>query len=187
MITKVCSKCGLELSLDMFYKHPDGKHGRRAQCILCDNKDRRRIWAEKKAGTYVSRVRKPRLTDEQRLRRKEENVIYMKNYRQKNKEVINKKRRILANKYKEDGINHYGGKCTCCGESIQEFLTLDHVGGRPEEEKFNRKFRGKKMWMKAKSEGYPDKYTVLCFNCNCAKGAFGYCPHEKQKGVENDN
>lgn len=37
------------------------------------------------------------------------------------------------------------------------------------------------MWAKAKSENYPDKYTVLCFNCNCAKGAFGFCPHELEK------
>ena len=31
------------------------------------------------------------------------------------------------------------------------------------------------QWLKANS--YPDGFQILCFNCNCAKGAYGECPH----------
>ena len=33
-------------------------------------------------------------------------------------------------KNKERIIEAYGGKCECCGESIFEFLTIDHRNGR---------------------------------------------------------
>lgn len=96
--TKTCSKCEEELLLDDFYKHKYSKFGRSSQCKICVNKARRGIYANKKSGTYISRVRKPRLNEKDR--------------------------------------------------------------------------------QKIKEDRYPDSYTVLCFNCNCAKGAFGFCPHK---------
>ena len=100
---------------------------------------------------------------------------YQRKYRKDNADVLSKKKKEYYERLKTDGIRHYGGKCSCCGEAIEEFLTLEHINGRSG---IGKRKTGKKMWEKAKSEGYPDKYTVLCFNCNCAKGAFGYCPHE---------
>lgn len=29
--------------------------------------------------------------------------------------------------YKQDILNEYGNKCTCCKEKIWQFLTLDHI------------------------------------------------------------
>ena len=108
---------------------------------------------------------------------------YHRNYRRINAVRLARKKKEYYQRLKTDGIKQYGGKCACCGESIEEFLTLEHKYGRPANEK---RKTGKKMWEKAKSEGYPDSYTVLCFNCNCAKGAFGYCPHELQDKENND-
>lgn len=32
-------------------------------------------------------------------------------------------------------------------------------------------------WLK--NNGFPKKdFQLLCFNCNCAKGFFGMCPHK---------
>lgn len=31
-----------------------------------------------------------------------------------------------------------------------------------------------------KKNGFPDSVQVLCWNCNCAKGIYGYCPHSTQ-------
>ena len=180
MVTKTCTKCGSELELFEFYKHKYGKQGRTSQCKYCISKYRKKVRILKRSGTYISRVREHRLTKEQRLKRREEIRIYQMEYRKKNREIISQKKKEYCNRIKTKGIEHYGGKCTCCGESIQEFLTVDHVHGRTTKEKRQKNFRGKKMWLRAKSEGYPDKYTVLCFNCNCAKGAFGFCPHEKK-------
>jgi hypothetical protein len=25
---------------------------------------------------------------------------------------------------------------------------------------------------------YPPDFQILCYNCNCAKGVYGYCPHQ---------
>lgn len=110
--------------------------------------------------------------------RREELLQYYRDYRVNNLEHIQKTKKEYMDNIKLEGIAAYGGKCSCCGETIPEFLTIEHLEGRPDGEK---RLTGKKMWLKAKSEGYPDKYTVLCFNCNCAKGAFGVCPHQKVK------
>lgn len=106
-----------------------------------------------------------------------EYIQYQKEYRAKNKAMLRQKKREYEKNLKLDGIRAYGGKCSCCGESIPEFLTIDHINGRGDEK---RRLTGTKMWMKLKSLGWPtDNFALLCFNCNCAKGAYGQCPHKK--------
>lgn len=69
----------------------------------------------------------------------------------------------------------YGGcKCACCGESAMEFLSLDHIHGRGNQEY---KIRGYNLYGVLKREGFPSGYRVLCMNCNFAMGHFGKCPH----------
>lgn len=77
-------------------------------------------------------------------------------------------------------IAAYGGACTCCGEAEPSFLTCDHVDGRPEDHP-RRGRGGVKLYALAKREGYPATYTVLCFNCNSAKGIYGVCPHNRAR------
>ena len=90
------------------------------------------------------------------------------------------KRKRRLERAKAEGIAHYGGKCTCCAESQKEFLTLEHVKGRDERAK-----RLPRMeWLRAQREGFPDTYTVLCYNCNCAKGVYGVCPHQVARGIQ---
>lgn len=130
----------------------------------------------KKEGTYISNYQKIGLSIEER---RLDNIEYQKQYRKKNYEELKQKKQEYMNKIKHEGIEAYGGKCTCCSEYREEFLTLEHINGRNPETK---RVTGKKMWARAKSLNYPEDYTILCFNCNCAKGAFGYCPHELEKG-----
>jgi hypothetical protein len=87
--------------------------------------------------------------------------------------------RELRRRRREDALTAYGGRCTCCGETAYEFLTIDHPdgGGRKERE-------GLHMWGSAfighlARQGYPPGYRVLCHNCNSAYGYYGYCPHAK--------
>jgi len=69
----------------------------------------------------------------------------------------------------------YGGVCACCGEDEAMFLTLDHVDGRGAEEMET----GYRLYMRAKREGFPTKYRLLCWNCNCGRARNGgVCPHE---------
>jgi hypothetical protein len=81
---------------------------------------------------------------------------------------------------KEKTITEYGGKCVCCGETIQVFLTIDHIdeSGAAERKQLNRS-GGYNFYYWLKQQGYPkDNYQVLCFNCNHAKHVLGKCPHQ---------
>lgn len=81
---------------------------------------------------------------------------------------------------RSDVFERYGGKCACCGEATQEFLTIDHMnndGGK--ERRALGKTGGVNFYRWLRLSGYPDGYQVLCFNCNCAKGVFGKCPHSR--------
>ena len=74
-------------------------------------------------------------------------------------------------------FDKYGGaKCACCGETMWEFLTIDHIDGGGTK---HRKKAGADMYKTLVREKYPVGYQVLCYNCNCAKGAYGKCPHKK--------
>lgn len=77
-------------------------------------------------------------------------------------------------KVKEELITGYGGRCSCCHESRFEFLTLDHVNN---DGKAERSLRGRQIYQRLIRENFPDGYQILCYNCNCAKGIYGICPH----------
>lgn len=77
----------------------------------------------------------------------------------------------------------YGGRCACCGEDEPAFLTLEHKGGivPPEHrEPSGRRMGATATYRKVREEGYPDKYELLCWNCNTARARHGSCPHERR-------
>ena len=94
-----------------------------------------------------------------------------------NPELARQRDQEYRRRIKQDFVNAYGGKCECCGETIFEFLTCEHLNNSGKPDRVTG-FLGLKMYLKAKREGYPkDKYTCLCMNCNFA-GRFGkQCPH----------
>lgn len=82
-------------------------------------------------------------------------------------------------KLKLEMITAYGGKCDCCGESEPKFLTIDHIYGGGKNDRGHVSSEG--FWGRLRRENWPrDKYALLCFNCNCAKGFFGQCPHNEK-------
>jgi hypothetical protein len=80
---------------------------------------------------------------------------------------------------RKEVLLRYGGRCTCCGETRLIFLTIDHTdGGHGRSDKRDRRDSGSRMYQRLRREGYPQEgYRVLCLNCNCAYGFYGYCPH----------
>ncbi len=69
-------------------------------------------------------------------------------------------------------LKHYGGdppKCACCGELEIEFLTIDHVNGVDH------------SLPNSNGGSPPGEFQILCWNCNCAKGKLGYCPHKRKE------
>lgn len=85
--------------------------------------------------------------------------------------------RRLAWVQRLEALVHYSGdppSCACCGETLLEFLAIDHIagGGRQHMKKIGHRLV---RWLRR--EGYPEGFRVLCHNCNFAIGHYGYCPH----------
>lgn len=73
----------------------------------------------------------------------------------------------------------YGSKCTCCGEDKREFLCIDHVNGKGNQERIKvRKNGGIHFYAYLRRLKFPPGYRVLCHNCNMSFGTYGYCPHK---------
>ena len=86
--------------------------------------------------------------------------------------------RLRAREKKRVVMIHYGGKCVCCGEARIEFLSVDHVNGGGEKQKRELGI-GSDMYSWLIRNNFPEEgYRVLCFNCNMARGFYGYCPHD---------
>ena len=78
----------------------------------------------------------------------------------------------------------YGGVCACCGESSEEFLTLDHIGGGGAKERRSLGWQGlgTSFYLLLKKQGWPkDRYQLLCMNCNWATRHGKICPHQRGK------
>lgn len=96
---------------------------------------------------------------------------------------IEYRRRIRA-----EVIRKYGGKCSCCNESVTEFLVIDHVnrdGNTERRELYGSQTGASFRWfLKLKRESTRDDLRVLCYNCNNAIHIYGTCPHEHQKETD---
>jgi hypothetical protein len=82
-------------------------------------------------------------------------------------------------KIQVEAIQHYGGKCYCCGESTFLFLGLDHIEGGGTKQ---REETGMRTSQWAKRNGWPATFRVACHNCNLGRHLNGgVCPHQKER------
>jgi len=86
--------------------------------------------------------------------------------------------RACNRKLKDAAYAAYGGyRCKCCGETLEAFLSLDHVNndGAAHRKQTDRR----KLYKWLQREGYPPGFQVLCMNCNFGKARNGgVCPHQ---------
>lgn len=100
-------------------------------------------------------------------------------WREKNRE----RSRELNTKYnretKQRIMAHYGGGCTCCGETTVEFLTLDHINGDGGQDRKQARVGhgGYRHYKKLLQEPPRADLQILCVNCHHAKTFTGSCPH----------
>jgi len=90
-----------------------------------------------------------------------------------------RKRRESYQNLRAQFITLYGGKCQCCGESRQDFLTLEHRNGDGFVDRRLRHMNTQRMYKEALAHPDPEHYELLC--CNCQWGRYingGICPHE---------
>lgn len=72
--------------------------------------------------------------------------------------------------------------CACCGVNQINFLSLDHIDGRDENDKDTGKTLYGKLLAEYKKTGkWRDGLQVLCFNCNTGKHDKKECPHETDR------
>lgn len=84
---------------------------------------------------------------------------------------------------------HYGNKCACCGETQREFLSIDHVGGwgkNHRSAKTGKRVIGVALYTWIVKNMFPASIQILCYNCNCALGVKGYCPHQQYPNFVGD-
>lgn len=98
---------------------------------------------------------------------------YCRTCLKKFKEKMRLERRLL----REEVITHYGVVCACCDENKIGFLTIDHTNGGGNKHRKELKASGTNLYRWLKDQNYPEGFRVLCFNCNCAIGIYGKCPH----------
>jgi hypothetical protein len=94
---------------------------------------------------------------------------YARNNKAKAKERWQAMRRMV--------MEAYGGPvCSCCGETIYEFLTIDHINNDGAE---HRRAIGQHLYRWLIENDYPSGFQVLCMNCNYGKQRNGgVCPHK---------
>lgn len=95
-------------------------------------------------------------------------VKYDPEYRRRFLSKLASDRKVL----RKEIIFAYGSKCSCCKETAEEFLTVDHVY------RDGKKDRNLKFYKSLKANGFPkDRYRLLCMNCNWAIRFGRKCPH----------
>lgn len=85
------------------------------------------------------------------------------------------KRRAYRQRFRHAALEHYGGRCACCGETNPSFLAIDHINN---DGAAHRRIVGSEVARWLRKAGYPAGFQVLCHNCNMAKQFYGSCPHQ---------
>lgn len=199
MQTRTCSTCGEAKSESEFCrdnsKKKDGsfrnKGGRKSYCKTCSASMMRRWVATNKAR---NEERPPALTGTRScsscrdvhpvefftrsVGRKEGIDRRCRTCMAKQNKIFRMRNPAYYKKYRTEALAAYGDKCGCCGQSAVEFLTIDHMRG--DGAAHRREIGRCSLYRWLKTAGYPkDRFQILCYNCNCSRGAYGYCPCAK--------
>jgi hypothetical protein len=105
---------------------------------------------------------------------------WQKDHPEQYKAGNNNRAKIDRKNLKEVVYNHYGNKCACCGETTEEFLTIDHINndGAKQRKVIGRKMQNMYLWIIGND--FPDEFQILCWNCNCGRHKNnGVCPHNR--------
>ncbi len=96
-------------------------------------------------------------------------IARVRDWRTCNRERMRNRESARYAQRKAESIEAYGGKCKECGEGNIIFLCIDHVNndGAAERRLLRGKVQDIHVWLKR--EGYPDRYQILCGNCNLKK------------------
>lgn len=100
----------------------------------------------------------------------------------KNREKQTAKMQELQKKLRAEVLDHYG-PCSCCGESIKDFLEIDHIGGwgKTHVRSTGKRIHGRELYRWIIENNFPNTLRILCANCHAAITFRGICPHETER------
>jgi hypothetical protein len=157
------------------------------------------LWKQKnpeKYQDYLRKIRERYATDEKYRRKvldisiksakKNKNSPKYKarkaRWRETHKEYISKTAKALRENLKFSVFAIYSEgqpKCACCGETIIEFLSVDHIKGKGMRYGKDKRLQTNyELFRWIIRHHFPKCFRVLCRNCNSSLGQYGYCPHE---------
>lgn len=124
---------------------------------------------------------------------KEERAMHSKQYYETNADSLRTYASNWRKKLSEEVKALLGGTCACCGESVLEMLTIDHIkndgGGMKRRHHQNvltliaRRFKDADPIAIAEVR---ERYAALCWNCNMSKRHGGECVHRRPDGCTED-
>ena len=201
---KWCNKCKQMKLLSEFgnnTKYFDGKnYGKCYMCKKCRSIETKNIYAKKigKSRDQIEKVHKDRIVNNTIINGKRL-CSYCKQLKSVNCFIKNKVytcglgsvcqscqkwyARIKSRILKMEFIIAYGGYCQCCGEDKIELLTVEHIRNNGHNLIYDSNIIQLILILKVK--GWPEGYTVLCYNCNLSsKGDRPCCHTEEYKTYE---
>lgn len=189
---KVCRSCGETKPLTAFARRTD-TGGYRNQCMKCRNAGMNSTRC-KGCGEHFARQNstrelcprcRPQVT-KPCARCGTEFVGSMEQRRYCSPEcraaTLTEQRRAAHRRVRMEALRAYGGDapaCTCCGESVLQFLALDHVNGGGHAQRQETGGGGFYVWLRR--HNYPAGFQILCHNCNFGRQINGgTCPHQEE-------
>jgi hypothetical protein len=171
---RICSKCAAEKPRGDFREHPSRKALQSGWCHACRIEYGKAYYAANRERLRAYNRQRYRDDPSHRARAK----LNFQKYKEKSLAAMQETQRQRIARVRDECLSAYGSACACCGETMRQFLTIDHINGRGVEDEKHRELKGFRLVDNLRSRGWPrDNYQLLCFNCNCAKGLYGVCPH----------
>jgi len=105
-----------------------------------------------------------------------------KSYGKKRAQLMKASIAIKNTKMRLEIISYYTNEkmcCQCCNESMLEFLSIDHI--IPIAQTKEKRMHGIQLYNSIIKNNFPNKYQILCFNCNFGKKHHEECPHKKKR------
>ena len=104
---------------------------------------------------------------------------WRRRYTKRNRLKLRSQQRQYRKKLRINVLLRYGGKCQCCNEANEGFLTIDHIRGGGREHRKRMGGAGSIIYAWLRMNNYPRGFRVLCMNCNLSvsKGR-GICAHK---------
>ena len=172
---RTCDRCRRRKPLEEFGRRTGRGDGRARVCKRCvsDRKNEQNA-TNRAAVADRQRLYRTNLTPRQREEARLRSMDYYAVHGQRARDRAKLRRLELRNEM----LNAYGGRCSCCGETEDAFLTLDHANndGAEHRRKLGNTYA---TWQDLKRCGWPKRgFTLLCYNCNCGRHRNGgVCPH----------